>query len=267
MKEFIETQDNTLDEIAHNAMVLFQHNDLGHKIETTLSREIKKTSDVPDPDAPLQLRLRLHNRFNMDLNNIYAIEISTSGGDLLVESSVNVYHDDFCEADFAGLIREIYAEVLSSVDINFLTQRMEFNFHTVFQQWQAASDKKYIKDPQLDTLKEKHAIYSEFRDRFKEQVSELLQKPASDFILFTDGLELEKRQKSFSKSQILKMHHRIPAESVEPLMQRPALFAVLLLEQCITPLFLANELYVMCLIYKRNLDEIRAVLKRRVQER
>jgi len=41
---------------------------------------------------------------------------------------------------------------------------------------------------------------------------------------------------------------------------------MLLLEYCLVPLFLANELYIMSLIYKRNLEDIRTVLRKRVQE-
>jgi hypothetical protein len=77
---------------------------------------------------------------------------------------------------------------------------------------------------------------------------------------------LEKRKMSYAKSRILKVHHKMSAAAHDTLSANPQLFSAVLLEYCLVPLFLANELYVMSLIYKRSLDDIRTILRKRVQE-
>lgn len=266
MKDFIEIQNNTLDEIVYNSMLLFRHNDLGAKIDTSLNREIKKENETPTTDAPLQLRLRLHNRFNMDLNNVYAMEMIPQDGDLTIETSVNVYHDDFNLDDFKSLVIDVFNDVLKGVDTEFLLKRFEFNFRNAVLHWKAAKEKQFIIDPQVDRLKEMYDLFVQYSALAQEQAGESTSEKISDYLVFTPDIILEKRKLTYAKSKILKVEHKCPAGKYENLMTRPQFFSLLLLEYCLVPLFLANELYVMSLIYKRDLGDIRTVLHKRILE-
>lgn len=266
MKDFIEISDNSLDEIVYNAMILFRHSDLGAKIDTSLNREIKKDGETPEKDAPLQLRLRLHNRFNMDLNNVYAIELIPEANGLSIETSVNVYHDDFNLDDFTDLVLDLIQEVQVKLNVEFLIKRFAYNFRNTMLHWKAAKEKQFIIDPQVDRLKQMHDIFNQFSDMAREQAQECLTCPANDIIEINPNIVLEKRKFTYAKSKILKVVSHCSAERTTELQDKPQLFGMLLLEYCLIPLFLANELYVMSLIYKRNLEDIRTVLKRRIQE-
>jgi len=255
-----------LDEIVANAMILFRHNDLGTKIDTSLNREIKKDGETAEADAPLQLRLRLLNRFNMDLNNVYAMEFIPDKNALIVETSVNVYHDDFNLEDFTGLLLDVLKDPLKGVDIQFIANRFEYNFRNIILHWKAAKEKQFIIDPQVDRLKQMHDIFMEFLDLAKAQNQKILKAKADKYLTVSSDIVLEKRKFSYAKSRILKIIHRASPKKLEELKNKPQSFVMLLLEYCLVPLFLANELYIMSLIYKRNLEDIRTVLRKRVQE-
>ena len=267
MKDFIEIQENTLDEIMTNAMVLFRFNDLGSKIETSLNREVKKETEQAPPGAPKQLRLRLHNRFNMDLNNVYAMEVIPQGKGYAVETSVNVYHDDFDQDDFSQLVLDVFSGPLKDVDLAFILRRLEFNFKNTLLHWKAAKEKQFIIDPEVDRLKEMYDVFAQFHELAKTQLPPLAKKHAKELLAFNAEVILERREKmAYAKSKILKAQHRISGDSLALLQANPQLFSTLVLEYCMVPLFLANELYVMSLIYNRKLADIRKVLLKRVQE-
>lgn len=266
MKDFIQLQENSLDEIITNAMVLFQHNDLGAKIETSLNKETKKDAEPASAHAPLQLRLRLHNRFNMDLNNVYAMEIFSDASGLVVESSVNVYHDDFKQDDFNAMIMDVFNDVLKDVDLPFVRRRLDFNFRNAILHWKAAKEKQFIKDPEVEQLQQNHDRYALFHESLVEQFKQLPGKKIAEYLTFHPEVLLLNRKLEYAKSRILKIRHAIGAEQTRRLQEAPQFFTALLLEYCLVPLFLANELYVMSLIYKRNLPEIRTILRKRVQE-
>ena len=266
MKDFIEIQDNSLDEIVYNAMILFRNNDLGAKIDTSLNREIKKDTEVPEADAPLQLRLRFHNRFNMDLNNIYALELIPQDDGLLVETSVNVYHDNFNEEEFTGLVHDIFKDVLTKKNVEFINQRFTYNFRNTSLHLKAAKEKQFIIDPEVDRLKEMHDVHAEFKDMVEAQVKSVLKKKANDLLKIDSDIILAKRKITHAKSKILKISHLCSDKQKAKFMASPQFFSILLLEYCLVPLFLANELYVMSLIYNRDLEDIRTVLKRRIEE-
>jgi hypothetical protein len=250
----------------YNAMILFRHSDLGAKIDTSLNREIKKDGETPPEDAPLQLRLRLHNRFNMDLNNVYAIEIIPDKDGLIIETSVNVYHDDFSLEDFTDLVLDLVKDVQVKMNIETLIKRFAYNFRNTMMHWRAAKEKQFIIDPQVDRLKQMHDVFLDFSENVKSQGEEYLARPANDFLEVNPNIVLEKRKFTYAKSKILKIVSRCSPERTAELKEKPQLFSLLLLEYCLIPLFMANELYVMSLIYKRNLEDIRNVLKRRIQE-
>jgi hypothetical protein len=266
LQDFIELQENTLEEIIANAMVLFRFNDLGAKIETSLNKEVKKDTEEAPAGAPLQLRLRLHNRFNMDLNNVYAMEVIPQGGGYAVETSVNVYHDDFNQDDFSQLVLDVFNGPLQDVDLAFILGRLEFNFKNTLLHWKAAKEKQFIIDPEVDRLKEMHDLFAQFHELVQAQLTPVAQRLAKDLLVFNADVILEKRKMTYAKSKILKIQHRINAKSLTLLEANPQLFSAVVLEFCLVPLFLANELYVMSLIYKRKLDDIRQVLLKRVQE-
>jgi hypothetical protein len=266
LKDFIEIHENSLDEIVYNAMILFRHSDLGAKIDTSLNREIKKDGETPPEDAPLQLRLRLHNRFNMDLNNVYAIEIIPEDDGLVIETSVNVYHDDFNLDDFTDLVLDLIKEVQIKMNIEVLIKRFAYNFRNTMLHWKAAKEKQFIIDPQVDRLKQMHDVFNEFSESVKTQSDECLTCPANDFLEVNPDIVLEKRKFTYAKSKILKIVSRCSPKRTAELKEKPQFFSLLLLEYCLIPLFMSNELYVMSLIYKRDLEDIRSVLKRRIQE-
>jgi len=266
VKDFIEIQDNTLEEIVYNAMILFRHNDLGAKIDTSLNREIKKETGAGAADSPTQLRLRLHNRFNMDLNNVYALEIYTEARHKVVETSVNVYHDDFKLEDFQLPAADVFEKNLRDVNMDYVMKRFQYNFRNATLHWKAAKAKQFIIDPQVDRLKQMHDAFEQFSKKAKSQLKPLHDKKIREFLTHKEDVVLEKRKMSYAKSRILKVYHNISAPAFTTLMEHPQLFSALLLEYCLVPLFLANELYVMSLIYKRSLDDIRTILSKRVQE-
>ncbi|MBP7867731.1 MAG: hypothetical protein KA419_17505 [Acidobacteria bacterium] len=266
MQDFIEMQDNSLGEIVYNAMVLYRFGDLGAKIDTSLSREIKKDTDVAAEDAPLQLRLRLHNRFNMDLNNVYAMEVTTSDEAFTIETSVNVYHDDFLKANFDLVCMDVFADVLKDVNVEFALKRFDYNYTNSLNHWKAAKEKQYIIDPQVDRQKEMHDLFVNFHDQAVSQAAGLGSVRLSDFLKFQREVVLQERRLTYARSKILKIQHLGTHAGFRKLMECPQFFSVLLLEYCLVPLFLVNELYIMSLIYKRNLENIRAVLRKRVQE-
>jgi hypothetical protein len=267
LQDFIEIQENSLNEIMTNAMVLFRFNDLGTKIETSLNREVKKDTIEAPAGAPMQLRLRLHNRFNMDLNNVYAMEVIPQGKGYAVETSVNVYHDDFNQDDFSQLVLDVFKGPLKDVDIAFILHRLEFNFKNTLLHWKAAKEKQFIIDPEVDRLKEMHDIFARFHELAKAQLPPLAKRQAKELLGFNAEVNLERREKmAYAKSKILKVQHRISGDSLTLLQANPQLFSALVLEYCMVPLFLANELYVMSLIYNRKLADIRKVLLKRVQE-
>ena len=266
MQDFIELQDDSLAGIVYNAMSLYRFGDLGAKIDTSLSREIKKDSDVAAEDAPLQLRLRLHNRFNMDLNNVYAMEVHAVENGTAVETSVNVYHDNFEKADFDSICLEVFTEALRNADVAFALKRFEYNYTNSLNHWKAAKEKQYIIDPQVDRLKEMHDIFMQFREEAFAQSQPFLKESVSSLLAFQPEIQLQERKLSYARSKILKVRHVAKAENFARLQGAPRFFSVLLLECSLIPLFLVNELYVMSLIYKRDLDSIRAALRKRIQE-
>lgn len=266
MSNFIEIRDNSLEEIIQNAMILFRHNDLGGKIETSLNSEIKKENKTAPDDAPMQLRLRLQNRFNMDLNNVYALEIFPTPDGRVIETSVNVYHDDFNLEEFTATILNVFNETLKNVDLTHVLRRFEYNYRNTFLHWKSAKEKQFIIDPHVKDLQEMHDAFVHFLTLAKDQLQPFDSCRIHDLLTFKPDILLEKRKQSYAKSKILKIQHTLPADVFDRLMAGPQVFSTLLLEYLLVPLFLANELYVMCLIYKRNLADIRTVLRRRLQE-
>lgn len=266
MQDFIEIKCNSDEEIIYNAMVLFRHGDLGAKIDTSMSREIKKESESQREDLPLQLRLRLHNRFNMDLNNVYAMEFRERGEGFTVETSVNVYHDDFDQETFDSMVRDIMDVVLRPVTFGFLMRRFHYNYRNTLNHWRAAKEKQFIRDPQVDRLKVMHDAFAQFLCLMKGQAEGLDDTPAREFLEFKTDIELVERKIAYSRSKILKVDHHVSKNGVEKLRGCPQFFSAVLLEYCLVPLFLVNEKYIMSLIYKRDPREICAVLKKHVQE-
>ena len=204
MKDFIEIQDNTLEEIVYNAMILFRHNDLGAKIDTSLNREIKKET-TGQPDSPTQLRLRLHNRFNMDLNNVYALEIYPEARHKVVETSVNVYHDDFKLEDFQLPATDVFDKILRDVSMDYVMKRFHYNFRNATLHWKAAKAKQFIIDPQVDRLKQMHDAFEQFSKKAKSQAKALHDKKIREFLAHKNDVVLEKRKMSYAKSRILKV--------------------------------------------------------------
>jgi len=264
--DFIEIRDNSPEEIIYNAMVLFRHSDLGSKIEISVNREPKKETDIIQGSLPMQSRLRLQNRFNMDLNNVYAVELIRSEASAMIETSVNVYHDDFNLDDFNLMAMDVFAGILQKVDFQYLLKRFAYNYRNALPHWKAAKEKQFIIDPEVDRMKEMYDAFSSFRELAESQLQPVKSRPVSEWLTFAPEIILEKRKLSYAKSKILKIQHRLTGEAAGALSAQPQLCSLLLLEYCLVPLFLANELYVMSLIYHRKLEDIRAILGKRVQE-
>ena len=266
MTDFIEIRDNSPEEIIYNAMALFRHSDLGSKIEITVNREPKKETDIIQGSLPLQSRLRLQNRFNMDLNNVYALELIRPEAEPLIETSVNVYHDDFNLDDFNLMAMDVFAGILQKVEFQFLPKRFGYNYRNALPHWKAAKEKQFIIDPEVDRMKEMHDAFANFRELVESQIQPVKTNKIAEWLTFTPEIILEKRKLSYAKSRILKIQHKLSGEAAASLSERPQLFSLLFLEYCLVPLFLANELYVMSLIYHRKLEDIRGILSKRIQE-
>ncbi len=265
MEEFLRLNPKSIDDIIYNTLSLFKESDLGSQHTVSITEEIKKPENDDDKERN-QYRMRFHGRFNMDLNNIYVIEIPEAKDGYVVESSVNVYHDKFKNEEFDILVKDIFEGTLKDVDINFLFLRFNFNFNEKMRLWRAADERKFIIDPELDRKKTMFRDFNTFLESAKEEAKDLNNGKVSEILKFLPEVTLESRKISTAKSKILKVFHKIESKKMETLMEKPHFFSILLLEYCLIPLHLINELYVMSLIYNRDFNQIRDVAKKRVEE-
>ncbi len=266
MEEFLRLNPTKIEDIIYNTLSLFKENDLGSQHTVSISEEIKKPEEDGDVERN-QFRMRFHGRFNIDLNNIYVIEVpEKEKGKRVVETSVNVYHDSFENKDFNILVKDIFEGTLSDVNVDFIFKRFDFNFNDKIKIWKAAEERKFIIDPELDKKKAMYNDYKKFLELAKKEAKGLLKNKINEILQFLPDISLKIRKFPDAKSRILKIFHKLEKDKYEMLMKKPHFFSILLLEYCLIPLHLINELYVMSLIYNRDFNQIRDVAKKRIEE-
>ncbi len=266
MDEFLRLNPSKVEDIIFNTLSLFKENDLGSQHTVSISEEVKKPEEDGDVERN-QYRMRFHGRFNIDLNNIYVIEIpEMEDGNRVVETSVNVYHDNFKNEEFNILVKDIFENTLHDVDVNFIFKRFDFNFNDKLKIWRAAEERKFIIDPELDKKKGMFKDYKEFLNSARDEAKGLSKSKIKEFLIFLPDVSLKIRKFPDSKSKILKIFHKVESDKFEKLLKKPHFFSILLLEYCLIPLHLINELYVMSLIYSRDFNQIRDVARKRIEE-